>query len=86
MKLGRAVIKTAHSLGYPAMTKTKQMLRHKYWFPYMNRMVEQMIGHCRECQVTIKEQRKEPLKMTAISEKSSQIVSEDFGRPYPDGY
>ena len=32
-KLRKSVIKTAHSLGHLGMTKTKQMLRQKYWFP-----------------------------------------------------
>ena len=85
-KLQRSVIKAAHNLGHLGMTKTKQMLRQKYWFPEMNTMVEQIIGQCHECQVTTKEHRKEPLKMTEIPEKPWQVVSVDFGGPYPDGH
>ena len=40
MKLQHTVIKTSHSLGHLGMTKTKQMLRQKHWFPQMNKMVE----------------------------------------------
>ena len=38
-KLCRTVIKAAHSLGHLGMSKIKQMLRQKYWFPDMNKMV-----------------------------------------------
>ena len=83
-KLRRTVIKAAHSLGHLGMTKTKQILRQKYWFPEMNKMVEQLVGQCYECQVTTREHRQEPLKMTEIPEKPWQVVSVDFGGPYPD--
>lgn len=35
-KLQQKIIKTAHKLGHLETTKTKQMLRAKYWFPGMN--------------------------------------------------
>ena len=66
------------------MTKTKQMLRKKYWFPSMNKLVEQFIGDCYECQLTTKQHRQEPVKMTAIPEHAWYTVSVDFGGPYPD--
>jgi transposase InsO family protein len=68
------------------MTKTKQMLREKYWFPAMNYMVEEMIKQCFECQVTTKQQRQEPMKMTEIPEYPWEVVSVDFGGSYPDGH
>ena len=86
LKLRKKVIKAAHSLGHLGMNKTKQMLRQKYWFPEMNKMVEHIVGQCYECQVTTKEHRQEPLKMTEIPEKPWQVVSVDFGGPYPDGH
>ena len=85
-KLRRTVIKAAHSMGHLGMTKTKQMLRQKYWFPEMNKMVEQLVRNCYECQVTTREHRQEPLKMTKIPENPWQVVSVDFGGPYPDGH
>ena len=68
------------------MTKTKQMLRQKYWFPEMNKQVELVVGQCYECQVTTLHHDREPLKMTKIPEKPWQTVSVDFGGPYPDGH
>ena len=84
--LQRKVIKAAHHLGHLGMTKTKQMLRAKYWFPTMNNMVEQIIGQCYECQVTTKQHRQEPIKVTDIPKKPWDVISVDFSRPYPDGH
>ena len=86
MKLQHTVIKASHGLGHFGMTKTKQMLRQKYWFPQMNKMVEHIVGQCYECLVTTKEHRHGPLKMTEILDKPWQIVSVDFGGPFPDGH
>ena len=86
MSLQRKAIKAAHSLGHLGITKTKQMLREKYWFPNMNNMIEQIIGQCYECQVTTKQHKQEPLKMTTIPEKPWDTVAVDFGGPYPDGH
>lgn len=58
------LIKAAHNLGHLGMTKTKQMLREKYRFPTMKSMVEQIIGQCFECQVTTKQHRQEPVKVS----------------------
>ena len=44
------------------------MIRDKYWFPGMNKLAEEIIGKCFLCQVTTKEYREEPLKMTQIPE------------------
>ena len=49
------------------------MLRQKYWFPEMNEMVEQEIGQCYECHFT-------------TCYEPWQVVSVDFGGPYPDGH
>ena len=84
--LQRKVIQAAHCLGHLGMTKTKRMLREKYWFPTMNSMVEQIIGQCYACQVTTKQHRQEPIKMSPIPKKPWDTVAVDFGGPYPDGH
>eukprot|EP00794_Sanderia_malayensis_P020867 gene20867-22919_t len=42
--LQRKVVKSAHSLGHFGMSKAKRMLREKYWFPKMNKMVGAIIA------------------------------------------
>ena len=84
--LQQTVIKAAHSLGHLGMTKTKQMLREKNWFPDMNKMTANVVEKCYECQLTTKQHRQEPFKMTNIPENPWEVVSVDFGGPYPDGH
>ena len=63
-KPAEKIIKAAHCLGHLGRTKTKQMLREKYWFPTMNSMVKQIIGQYYACQVTTKQHQQEPVKMS----------------------
>ena len=49
----------------------------------MNRLVDEIVGQCYECQITTKQHVREPLKME-IPEKPWKVVSLDFGGPYPD--
>ena len=84
--LQKQVIKAAHHLGHLGTTKTKQMIRGKYWFPTMNSMIEQIIGQCYECQVTTKQHRQEPIKVTDIPKKPWDVIAVDFSGPYPDGH
>lgn len=84
--LQQKIIKTAHKLGHLGTTKTKQMLRAKYWFPNMNAMIDQTIGHCYDCQVTTRNHREEPIKPSVIPEEPWEQITIDFGGPYPDGH
>lgn len=85
-KLQKQVIKAGHSLGHFGMTRTKQMLRAKYWFPRLNSMVEETISKCIQCQITVAEPRQEPVKPSEIPETEWHTLSADFGGPYPDGH
>ncbi|CAG2184428.1 unnamed protein product [Mytilus edulis] len=76
----------SHSMGHLGLTKTKQMLRARYWFPALNSMVEDIIGRCYECKVTTKEHRQEPIKPTKIPETAWNTLAADYGGPYPDGH
>ena len=84
--LQRKVVKLGHSLGHLGKTKTKQMLREKYWFPLMNSMIDTAIDQCYECQVATKRDREEPIKVTSIPTRPWDTISIDHGGPYPDGH
>lgn len=84
--LQRKVVRLGHSLGHLGKTKTKQMLREKYWFPLMNSMIDTAIDQCYECQVATKGNREEPIKVTNIPNRPWDTVSIDHGGPYPDGH
>lgn len=74
----------AHESSHLEMTKTKQMVRTKYWFPLMNSMIE-LVNQCYECKVVTKQVSEQPVKPTVIRRKPWETVSVDFGGPYPDG-
>ena len=85
-QLQRQVIMAAHSLGHFGMTRTKQMLRAKYWFPRLNSMVEDAISRCFQCQLATVENKQEPVKPTEIPHSAWHTLSIDYGGPYPDGH
>ena len=82
--LQRKVVKLRHSLGHLGKTKTKQMLREKYWFPLMNSMIDTAIDQCYKCQVARKRDREEPIKVTSIPTRPWDTISINHGGPYPD--
>ena len=83
-KLQRKVVKIGHSLGHLSKTKTKRMLWNRYWFPYMNNMIDNAVDQCYECQVATDETQSEPIKPSNIPDKPWDTVSVDFGGVYPD--
>ncbi|XP_048589506.1 uncharacterized protein K02A2.6-like [Nematostella vectensis] len=84
--LQRKIVKIGHTLGHLGKTKTKQMLREKYWFPNMNSMIDTAVDQCFNCQVATKSHKEEPIKPTQIPSKPWETISTDFGGPYPDGH
>ena len=85
-KLRRKTVIIAHLMGHLGKSKTKEMLRRKYWFPDLGGLVDNVVGQCFDCAVATKDHRTEPLKMTEIPEKPWSTVAADFGGPYPDGH
>ncbi|KAL9982486.1 hypothetical protein ACROYT_G004534 [Oculina patagonica] len=43
-------------------------------------------SQCYECQVTTKQHRQEPVKVTDIPKKPWDVIAVDFSGPYPDGH
>lgn len=84
--LQRKIVKIGHNMGHLGKTKTKQMLREKYWFAAMNSIIDQVIEQCYECKVATKESKEEPIKPSEIPAKPWDVIAVDFGGPYPDGH
>ena len=80
-KLQRKIVKIGNSLRHLGKTKTKRMLRNRYWFPYMNNMIDNAVDQCYECQVATKETQSDAIKPSNIPDKSWDTVSVDFGGP-----
>ena len=84
-KLQKKIVQVGHSMGHLGKTKTKQMLREKYWFPLMNSMIDTAINQCYECQVATCDNKEEPIKPSEIPNQPWDTVSVDHAGPYPDG-
>ena len=79
-------IKAAHKLGHFGTSKTNQMLLERYWFPRMNKMVEEIQGQCFECKFATKQHLEQPVRIMPIPKKPWDTVAVDFGGSYPDGH
>ena len=78
------VVKLAHE-GHQGITKTKEYLRTRVWFPGLDRMVEAHIQHCHPCQVVTVSQEREPLRMTPMPNEPWKEVAMDFWGPIHTG-
>ena len=78
------IITTAHTQGHLGKSKTKEMIRRKYWFPGMNQRIDNIISTCFSCQVVIDSHHTEPAKMTELPEGPWHTVEIDFFGPYPN--
>jgi hypothetical protein len=84
--LQRKLVSIGHKMGHLGATKTKQMLRERYWFPEMTTLIDNIVGGCYECKITAKGSTEEPIKPTKIPKKAWNTVAVDYGGPYPDGH
>ena len=74
------VIALAHE-GHQGLTKTKQYLRTRVWFPKMDQMTQEYIDTCLPCQAATDRNHTEPLKPTAMPERPWQKLAMDFKGP-----
>ena len=84
--LQRKLVTAAHTMGQFGVTKTKQRLRQKYYFPRMNAIIEDIIGSCLQYRLVSKERNNQPVKLMDIPDRPWDTVAADFGGPYPDGH
>ena len=75
--LTQTIIDIAHE-GHQGITKTKQLLREKVWFPGIDRFVEKTIRDCLMCQATAMDNTRAPLQMSPLPKGPWLEVSVDF--------
>ena len=79
------IVSIAHKQGHLGISKTKELIRRKYWFPSMNKRIDDIVSTCFSCQVTTNTQHTEPAKMTELPERPWTTVEADFCGPFPNG-
>ena len=82
--LRNKVVNLAHE-GHQGVTKTKEYLRTRVWFPGLDKMVEAHIQHCHPCQVVSVSPEREPLRMTPMPSEPWKDVAVDFWGPIHTG-
>ena len=80
--LQNRIIEIAHD-GHQGITKTKELLRTKVWFPRLEKLVEQRINCCNVCQINHPRTLFEPLKMSSMPDGPWERVDIDFWGPTP---
>jgi hypothetical protein len=77
------VISIAHE-GHQGITKTKELLRTKVWFPRLDSLVMKKISSCQACQINHPSVNYEPLRMSSMPNGPWEQVDIDFYGPTPD--
>ena len=83
--LRKRIINIAHKQGHLGTSKTKEMIRNKYWFPLMNIQIENIVQSCFSCQIATNSIHTKPAKMTTIPQQPWEVVELDFCGPFPNG-
>ena len=82
--LRQRIIQSAHKQGHLGVSKTKEMIRRKYWFPGMNTRITDMVQSCFDCQIATDQHHTEPAKMTELPDRPWDVVEADFCGPLPN--
>ena len=82
--LQQRAIDLAHET-HPGLSKTKDLLREKVWFPNIENMVKHTVDRCIPCQAVGKQTTPEPLAMTDMRTGPWETVHLDFYGPLPSG-
>ena len=82
--LRKRAIDLAHE-GHQGLTKTKQLIREKIWFPFIDGTVKHIIDSCIPCQSTTPANPPVPLRMSKMPPTPWHTVHIDFMGPLPTG-
>lgn len=74
-------IELAHK-GHLGITKTKQLLRTKVWFPNLDALTETYIKFCIPCQAVTKQQHRDPIVSSPLPDYPFQCIDVDFAGPF----
>ena len=84
VKLRNKAIELAHE-DHAGMTKTKQRIRSKLWWPCMDKDIERHIRTCIPCQIVGKPDPPEPVQPTKLPDEPWTDLAIDVCGPFPTG-
>lgn len=81
-RLQNRTIQLAHE-GHPGMTKMKQRLRAKVWWPKIDAAAENCVKKCHGCTMVSAPPPPEPIKRTLLPNEPWKHIAIDFMGPLP---
>jgi hypothetical protein len=84
VSLRESAVKLAHE-GHQGISKTKQRLRSKVWWPSMDKEAERLCRACFECQLVSSPSKPEPIVSTRLPDKPWDHLACDLLGPLPNG-
>jgi hypothetical protein len=82
--LQREAIEISHE-AHQGITKTKQYLRSRMWFPRMDTLVEERLQSCLSCLAATESKQREPILPTEMPTKPWNTLWTDIFGPLPTG-
>ena len=82
--LHHLAIKKAHQGAHPGMNGMKRRLRSHFWFPKMDKSIENFVENCEDCQMFTNKRTKQPLIPVVAPKRPWNDVSIDLFGPMPD--
>ena len=79
-----SILQLAHE-GHQCITKVKQHLRQRVWWPGMDLQVERYVRECLGCQIVRPKPPPEPLRTTDSTQQVSHTIHIDYCGPFPSG-
>jgi DNA primase catalytic subunit len=75
------IVRIVHKQGHLGVSKTKEMIRHKYWWPGMNLEIADTVKRCFECQISTETKLHQPTSQNptiALRSNSSQSLNHNL--------
>ena len=81
--IGRALQK-AHQGSHPGMSCLKRRIRSHFWFPKMDKHVEEYVAKCKECTIFTNKRTKDCIHPLTTDQEPWENVNIDLFGPMPD--
>ena len=79
------IIRITHKQGHLGLSKTKEVILQKCWWPQINIEIEDAVKRCFECQISPEMKHTEPAKMTKLPSRLWSTMEVDFCGPFSNG-
>lgn len=82
--LREAVLAISHE-GHPGMSLMKRKLRERFWWPGIDKAIENEVKNCNSCRLVAMSLPEEPVRRTELPQEPWEYVGIDFLSPLPSG-